>query len=119
MSALQLDFATTVRHDNGILEIIPHHGIEISEQDIAELKQLVNSLGEQVLVLVNRQNDYSHSFDAIQAIRRFCRSHRIAALAPTHTSKKITATILGTPSGPYEPAIFDNRDQAINWLLTE
>ena len=119
MSSIHFNFARSVYHDNGILEVIPDHGIEVSAQHIDEIRRAIDDLDNQVGILINKRNEYSHTFEAIQAIRELCKTCRVATYAPTRVSQRTATTVLGNHLNYDSVRIFDRRETAITWLLTE
>ena len=117
MSAIHLNFARSIYHDNGIFEVIPDQGIEVTAQHIDEIRRAIEDLDNNVGILINKGNEYSHTFEAIQAIRELCKTCRIAMYAPTKMSQRTTTTVLGNTLNYDSVGIFDQRQEAIIWLL--
>ena len=118
MAAVSLNFARSIYHNNGIFEVIPDHGIEVTGPHIEEIRRAIDDLGTQVGILINKRNEYSHTFDAIQAIRELCKTVRIATYAPTRVAYRTATTVLGNCLNYNSVKIFDRRETAITWLLT-
>ena len=119
MSTMHFNFARSIFHDNGILEVIPDQGIELCAQHIEEVCRTFDSLEDKIGILINRCNEYSHTFEAIMAIREACRTHRVAAYTPTTVSYRTAETVLGDCLKYEGIRIFKSREAAIAWLLAK
>jgi len=110
-----LDFCDFFHHDNGILEIVAHEGIEVTADMAHEFLDTVNSIEPKVVAaLVNRKNNYSYTF-AADII--FAKSKVVKYLAIVKYGK-FPWPLKGTffPKF-YSLAFFDNVDEAMKWLL--
>jgi len=114
-----LSFASINILDDLIIEVIPHEGIEINAEMADEFQQLINNSTTPNLVLVNRRNTFSHSFEAISKIRNFKNIKARVILSTRRSSTIATESLLGDINELSCPTeICSDRDTAINWLLS-
>ena len=115
MKQYSLDFCDFVHHDNGILEIIVHEGVEITGEMAREFLDAISNMQPKVVAaLVNRKNDYSYTFTAN------------IILAKTNLVKYLAVVKYGKLKWPlngafspkiYRIAFFNNIPEATEWLL--
>lgn len=102
--------------DGGILEIIIHDKVEVTEAIVEEIFCLIKSIEPKIsLVLINRINRYSYTFKAN------------IMLATTKLADYVAVVKYGRSPWPlssffspkfYRLAFFDDRSVAIDWLNT-
>lgn len=112
-----LNFAETRRHDHNIIEVIPHDDIEINIKDMDDLQALINNNADPVLLLINRRNEYSYSFDAIRAIRSLENVKALALLFNNLTESYGARIIQGEKDKCHYPSeTFLDKQDALEWL---
>ena len=115
MNSYNLDFCDFIHHDNGILELVVHEGMEVSGVMAQQTLDRIASIKPKVvLVLVNRKNKYSLSF---KANLLFAASKLVEYLAVVNYGKKKWPMKGAFYPKFYRLAFFDNVPEATEWLL--
>lgn len=113
---MELSFAAVTLIDEPIVEIITHGEVEINTGMIEEIEYLLNQ-NNLHLVMINAENEYSFSFDAILAARKMLGITAMAICSEKKESLIATRTIHGTQEqSAYAFELFDDRSKAIEWL---
>ena len=114
MKKYSIDFCDFFHHDDGILEVIVHESIEISESMAQEFFDFIESIQPKVTkYLINRINKYSYTFKASIMLA----TTKIPADVAVVKYNRLPWPLKGvfTPKF-YHLAFFDNREDAVLWL---
>jgi hypothetical protein len=110
-------FANVKHLEQGVIEVIPHDGVEITYENIQELQQLINSGSIPKRILINCHAQHSYSFDGMIALRGL---EGVLALATYSISKRkpSASDILrgNNRETKFPIESFSFKDEAIAWL---
>ncbi|MCG8466198.1 MAG: hypothetical protein MI750_15315 [Xanthomonadales bacterium] len=115
---VQGDYGVVHWLEEHLIEVVPKQGIEVSGDDLALIYQGIyeRSNGYYAL-LINRENDYSLTFDAHQQLGNAEGLVASAYLVYSEASAQVAeynAKLARAARCPI--AVFQNRDQALVWL---
>lgn len=110
----QLSFGEYRLLGDNIIEFLPNAGVEVDAAEALECRQVYEEIGPEVLILVNRSQPYSSTFEFIMSIMDSPELKAIAIYAPNNISAIVADTQKPLSKVPFER--FHLRDEAINWL---
>jgi len=110
-----LDFCDFVHHENGVLEVIVHEGVEITSDMAHEFLGAIDNIEPKVVAaLVNRKNNYSYTFSANFILAK---ANSVKYLAIVNYRKLMWPLKGAFFPKKYRIAFFDNTEEATEWLL--
>lgn len=115
MKEFRLSFGHFYLLDNQILEAVIDDGIDVTSDNVREMKEFVRALTPPPrMLLANRKNSYSFSFGAMMSAITFNEFDAVAEL-----SARNNFTFIGETIWPkfFKLAFFTRRDEAISWLI--
>ncbi len=120
MKSYKLSFATIYILKNNLVEIIADEGVVMDEVEVDELHDfLLSNIDSPQLLLINKKYSYSYTFKAQTMLASL---REIKAVAVTHSSAGAllsTESLIGiNQSLQSKVKIFQNREQALEWLNT-
>lgn len=115
MDSVRLSFADLYFLGDGIAEVIADEGINVSVEMYEELLEAFGAhTPKPTKLLANRKNSYSFSFQAMQFANNSNAIEAVAVLERSSISRLVSR--FAKPKH-YRMKSFDNRDDAIAWLM--
>jgi len=113
-----LSFCTIIIRNPQLAEVIVTEGEAISETHVHEYHSfLLNNLSAPFSLLVNKIHPYTYTFEAQKIIGQLKEIKAMAIVAPTSGSLLSTKILLQVNKEVNDVIkIFNDRDQALNWL---
>jgi hypothetical protein len=118
MNINKLSFGKAIVIDSSLAEIIIDEGIEMNLAMVTEYHNWISqNLSDPCMVLVNRINSYTYSFNAQLALGSLEQIKAVAVVTNCDKVIKTTEFLKTLPrENPWNPTFFSNRDQALLWL---
>ena len=117
MKEYHLDFVDFYHHDNGILEVVVHKGIEITAEKAHQFLDAIAAIEPKVsCALVNRKNPYSYTFKANLILAASKTVENVAIVKYSRLKWPLKGIMF--PKF-YHMAFFDNYTEAMEWLGTK
>ena len=120
-STFTFGFATVNILDHSIVELMINDGIEFNQSMFNEWKtwmETAKPVPQPWLILNNRKNRYSYSFDGLMELAKCDLIKALAIVYYDSIGKNVVAAALS--SLPIRPSwnanMFPNREEAVNWL---
>ena len=112
----RLSFCGIRKIDDYTIEDISDYGVEVGAAEIQEYHAFSDTLPHPVVILVNRTNDYSYSFDA-QAKIATHKNMAAAAILVLEPEKKTTTEFhVSMIAYKFPVQLFTRRSKALRWL---
>lgn len=117
----QLEFAEINILQADLAEVIVYENVEIDAEMVAQVDScLIEHLQAPFSVLFNRRYAYSFTFEGRLKITGIPEINAVAVVSYTNTTTVATkALIVGTSYEESSFSIFDNRPEAVAWLVNE
>ncbi|MDH5654299.1 MAG: hypothetical protein OEZ34_00185 [Spirochaetia bacterium] len=108
--------ATYINHENGIVESSIENGTEITAENVDEIIEFFQSMNPPArLLLADRKNRYSFTFEAIQKIKNV---DVVDACAEVHYGRKVWWKMANFITPKYfKLRFFNDKSDAVKWLL--
>ena len=121
MEQHRLSFSTAIKLDGDLAEFINDDGVEIRVAMVDEYHQwLRQHLSNPCLVLVNKRNRYTYTFDAQQEIGSIKEIKAIAFVTYDKASTVVTELLSSIPRArQWNSRTFHDREQALAWLVSQ
>lgn len=121
MELYELPFVKIIKIDDDIAEVIVNDGVDYDMQMAEQYeKWITDNMADPCYIMVNRVNSYSYSFEVQQRLGSIRQIRAIALVAYTRTShmaaKALSERLTLTPR---DSRIFDNREDALQWLAQQ
>jgi len=121
MDTYELPFAKINILREDIAEVIINEGVEM---DVEMVKQyhdfLLSHLQSPFSLLVNKIHSYSYDFSAQEILATLPEINAMAVVAYSRTTRITTEMLASYPRKiKWTLKIFQNRDEALSWLLAE
>ncbi|MGB5277372.1 MAG: hypothetical protein WBO73_06615 [Gammaproteobacteria bacterium] len=121
MDTYELPFAKINILREDIAEVIINEGVEM---DVEMVKQyhdfLLSHLQSPFSLLVNKIHSYSYDFSAQEILATLPEINAMAVVAYSRTTRITTEMLASYPRKiKWNLKIFQNRDEALSWLLAE
>lgn len=121
MDEHRLSFSTAFKLADDLAEFINDEGVEITIEMVDEYHHWVRAnLASPALILVNKRNAYSYTFEAQQYIGTAPEIRAIAFVTYNAVSTLTTRDLAEQPRPrPWRARIFDDRELALEWLTAQ
>ncbi|WNH08003.1 hypothetical protein [Thalassobellus suaedae] len=121
MKSYELSFGVISILNSNLAEVIVGEGIEMNEVMVDEYHDfLLNNLSLPILLLINKKNSYSYTFEAQISIGNLKEIKAMAVLIGTSGGLMSTETLINiNKENNWNIKLFQKRDQALNWLNTQ
>ena len=116
-----LPFAKIIILQDDIAEVIINNGIEMDVRMVEQYhKFLLSHLDAPFSLLINKINSYTYDFQAQIKLATLTQINVMAVVAYNHVTEVTTKTLASYPrTEKWNLKIFSNRDEALDWLLSE
>ncbi len=117
----RLPFATFIKLDSDIAELIIDHGLELDVAMVTALHQwMLDHLEAPFSVLVNRINSYSYSPESQFILGSLEELNAIAEVAYSLKSRLVVEILADMPRDhPWNMECFSDRASALTWLYSQ
>lgn len=121
MEMHDLPFVQLIKLAPDLVEAIVADGVEMDSAMVAQYHDWIRQhMADPCLVLVNKRNAYSYTFDAQREIGTIPQIKAIAFLTYSPISDVATENLAEFPrSKPWRTHIFHDRDEALAWLVAQ
>lgn len=121
VDADQLEFAQFTKLADDLAEVVVAEGVEMDLAMVAQYHDWLRThLASPCLVLINKINRYSYTFEAQQQIGTIPEIKAIAFLTYSAVSDLTTEALAELPrSRRWNARIFHDRDDALRWLTAQ
>lgn len=114
MQEHRIAIGQVIEHGDGLIELIANGGINISAEMVEELFEFFRQITPAPqLVLANRKNSYSMSFQAQKLLASYPHARAVAVLTHSRLGMMFARFI---PKTRYNLKVFMDRDAALFWL---
>ena len=121
MKFQDLGFCQAIKLDDDLAEFVVNEGVELDLPMVGTYHDwIVNNMSIPCLVLVNKVNSYTYTFDAQIKIGTLPEIKAIAFIVYSRVSKIATEALSDLPRDRvWNFRIFNNRENAIDWLKSQ
>jgi len=120
MSLHKLRFAKIIILQENIAEVIINEAVEIDNEMVSEYHDfLLQNLSAPFLLLINKINSYTYTFDAQIKIASLPEIKAMAAVTYNKATEVATRNLASLPrDNTWNIQIFPDRDTALDWLTS-
>lgn len=121
MNLHELPFAKIIILQDDIAEVIINDGVEMNIDMVNDYHEfLLTHLRAPFSLLINKINSYTYDFQAQIKLASLKEINAMAVVSYNHITKMTTKTLASYPrDNKWNLKIFSNRDEAVEWLLSE
>ena len=121
MELYELPYAKIIILQDDIAEVIIDDEVVMDEAMVDHYHDFLRShLSAPFSLLVNKVNSYTYDFNAQMKIGTLVEINAMAVIAYNRITKITTESLASYPrSEEWNLKIFSNRDEALNWLISE
>ena len=121
MEALKLSFCKITKLSNKIAEVVVNDGIEVNGDMLDEMEAwMTDNMPSDCGFLVNKKNSYTYTFEAQMRLGTISQIKARAVLIYNKVTEISTISLTRLPQNKtMNLKIFEDRDEAIEWLETQ
>ena len=121
MDLYELRFGKIILLSNNIAEVIINESVEMDEAMVDEYHEfLIAHLHAPFCLLINKINSYSYDFAAQMNLATIQQIKAMAVVAYNRVAESATVSLIDTPRKVgWNIKIFPNREEALQWLVSE